>query len=637
MPEEIDWFAKARAANERATHLTLVKPEDDDCLVTAADIASNWKPSAEDDALDQALARLGIVGAYQRWSNKSPVPQTTRTEGIKVSCPFPDHPDNNPSCWLNTEKNVGNCGGCNRGFDIIDLYAITRTPFGLGYKPQYFREVRREIALDLGLVVRDIGPKDVVITPEEVGPPPRPDPPDVNSPPDSHAGGDEADAEIIPFEIEPAASKWAPLAIDWRAQLDDSSTFLRAYMDTYSVDWIPDEFNYWCAHVAVAAALGKDLLFDDGEPVKAALYLCTVGPSGSGKTRASNYVRALLRETFHFDPDLGGQRMIHDNGSGESLIADMAAFEATPADPENPKPIPVRGLYFVDELSTFAARSGREGSILKTKLMEFYDKLDEPVNTRSQKGGLIEAIDHYLQVITTTQPRVIDKLLSKDDAYGGFVSRFLFVGGPDKTPEPEVPRTDMLALNLPERLRAIREWAKLIRSKRVGFDDEGRAAWHAFFVEHIRPLKMQVNDPDPVLARIDVLFKRLFLIHAADQHSLAVTKKIVDQVLTLWPYLTQSMKFVGERTTISAETRERTETEDAIMACVYAHKGVITLKQLGVRCTNNLARKHPQGREGVNKAIETLVRAGLITKDLESVAGKTGSKTTVVRAVRGNR
>jgi hypothetical protein len=88
------------------------------------DIDVNDNISPEQKALDDFISLIRITDAYNYWSNKGTVqaPQG-RTDSIKVRCPNPNHPDNNPSAWINTEKNVWHCGACSMGGDIWDIAA----------------------------------------------------------------------------------------------------------------------------------------------------------------------------------------------------------------------------------------------------------------------------------------------------------------------------------------------------------------------------------------------------------------------------------------------------------------------------------------------------------------------------------
>jgi len=45
---------------------------------------------------------------------------------LRCRCPNPDHSDKNPSCYINPEKDVWYCYGCNLGGNSASLYAIAR-------------------------------------------------------------------------------------------------------------------------------------------------------------------------------------------------------------------------------------------------------------------------------------------------------------------------------------------------------------------------------------------------------------------------------------------------------------------------------------------------------------------------------
>ncbi len=110
------------------------------------------EPEYGDDELDSAIKGIGIEGAYIKWCGKSVPNVGSRTEGIKISCPRPDHPDADPSAWINTEKNAWFCGVCQVGGDIYDIAAWR---FGMpvpGYRSKaLFPELRRRMAESLGV------------------------------------------------------------------------------------------------------------------------------------------------------------------------------------------------------------------------------------------------------------------------------------------------------------------------------------------------------------------------------------------------------------------------------------------------------------------------------------------------------
>ncbi|GAB3817438.1 hypothetical protein [Kribbella italica] len=83
-------------------------------------------PSAAAQAVNDACNSLSIAEVYSKISKnrwKRPYQGEIR-EGIKISCPNPNHPDEHPSAWLNTITNKYHCGTCWQGGYIYEMAAL---------------------------------------------------------------------------------------------------------------------------------------------------------------------------------------------------------------------------------------------------------------------------------------------------------------------------------------------------------------------------------------------------------------------------------------------------------------------------------------------------------------------------------
>lgn len=134
-----------------------------------------FERTPSDDSLDEIVRNLPVTQAYRRWIPKGEpeIRYNGQVESIMIRCPFPDHVDNTPSAWCNTEKNVWVCTVCDYGGDIFDLAAIH---FGLpvpGYKKNgQFPKLRQLMAQDFGItVVRGINGKEYTVQAEPAPPP----------------------------------------------------------------------------------------------------------------------------------------------------------------------------------------------------------------------------------------------------------------------------------------------------------------------------------------------------------------------------------------------------------------------------------------------------------------------------------
>lgn len=127
-----------------------------------------YERSPSDEQLDAIVKHMPITQAYTRWIGKGQPERrwNGQTESIMIRCPFPGHPDENPSAWCNSDKNVWYCIKCEYGGDIYDLAAIK---FGFpvpDYKktPGAFAQLRANMAKDFGLqIVKGLNGTEYVV------------------------------------------------------------------------------------------------------------------------------------------------------------------------------------------------------------------------------------------------------------------------------------------------------------------------------------------------------------------------------------------------------------------------------------------------------------------------------------------
>ncbi len=242
--------------------------------------------SAEDDAIDTVVNGVDIITAYTKWCGKMTPEPGGRSESVMISCPKPDHPDKNPSAWLNLDKGTWFCGGCQEGGD---KFHIAGYYFDIdAHDRSKFPELRRRMAEDLGYTVRrTVGGQEyievVAAYPELPNDAVRDDAPDVT----------EWDEEV---------REQARLAIDWRALLP-ADTFLRRWMETVTVDELPEEYHLWLGLQMVGLAAGDSAVLMERNPIKGNLFLCLFGSTGVGKSKAVRSQALLLREALPYDDD----------------------------------------------------------------------------------------------------------------------------------------------------------------------------------------------------------------------------------------------------------------------------------------------------------------------------------------------
>jgi hypothetical protein len=574
---------------------------------------------SEGHAVDLAVSALGIVNAYRRYCGKMEPRVGGRTESIMVSCPNPAHPDEHPSAWLNSAKDVGNCASCG-GFDIYDVFAWSKGYPVPEYRTSDFAKVRADLASDLGIGLARVGRREMVVEViEDDGEP---------GPPEVAVGPDDEIASVTHLHVFGDEEVFTPHAtFNWRDVIDESSTFLFPWMQECSKDDLPEEFYFFLGLQALAAALGNDCRLSDSIPVRGNLMTCLVGASGLGKSRAIRVMERLLREAFPFDPTLGGVKLIANVGSGESLMDEFSHPILDPTDPTKVAGfLPVNGMVKVDELATLTSKANRNGSVIKQTMMELYDS-DSPLALRSRTHGLTRVENHFIQSTTSTQPSVIQDLIHTGDAMGGFINRWVFVSGAVKK-LVAINGTTLDVSGLVPNIVSVHAFGR--RHSRVVLDTEAVELWSEFFERELVPLK--VDESKPAYARTDLLFKKLMLLFAADKTKAIVTKETVEQVLRLWPYVRQMYGFMNENTAM-----KRSEQIDALENRLHKIANVSfarygkhpTIAEIHNRVGKDRARFT---RAEINKAVETLVESGLL-KPVIVKHGKTGTDILRYQAV----
>lgn len=584
---------------------------DDDLI---PDVDSGYEPTEQDLEIDDILARVGIIDAYRRWCGKSEPKPGKRTEGIKVSCPNPLHPDADPSAWVNTEKDVGTCGSCDLGFDIFDIAAWH---FGFdvpGYKSgKNFPDLKRRMAEDLGYVVtvtRTLGGDTATVVhapiPGDAGAEPEPEP--EQSDDDLVAGVVAAAGPAESAAVVSLAERLVDMddilldypELDWDAILPADS-FMRTWMEVTRHDDLPEEFYFWLGMIALGFAIGRDVVLADNPEVRGNLYVCLYGHTGMGKSRSIGALTHLLREALpydHDDPSSSGAYMVPSPGSPEALVD---AFSKPISDPGGGimgygK---VRGLIRFDELSTLIGRSNRAGNPMKPMLMEFYDGY-HAVEHKTRGAGHVMADGYFASTLTTTQPKAIRQLLVQADADSGFANRWIFAAGQEKE-KVSYGRKPLELDKAVGPLRKVRGWAAMPMSgRRLELTGGAFTVWDEFFHQTLVP--SQRDDESNLLTRADLLLKKCILLFAADRLEPVPTEQCVRDALALWGYLKKSYGLVSPEIGIG----EFEHIRKAIAEYCIAHEARHS-KPPSLRDISRALARHKFAGDLMVKVIKTMI------------------------------
>lgn len=506
--------------------------------------------SVEDQEIDQVIASIDLAEAYSRLIGKM-VPTTRRDEGVMISCPLPWHPDTNPSAWLNLEKKLWFCGGCQRGGDIYDLAAVKFNYDIDNYKTkEIFPKLRRELAKEYGFqVVKGLNKTYLVppdLTPTNGSPVPVTLPtPEIADNENKVETSDNVGGVVLSFpspdKIPETSSGLDDLQIDWH-KIAPPDTFLRTWMEACTIDDLPHEYYFWLGLQALGFAAGTNILLQDYQPVKANLFVCLYGKTGIGKSRSlAPYLRLLndvMPWTGEDDPTTDPSGVLHlsSPGSSEALI-DSFTFEVLdPATSKLDHLAQVKGLLKIEEFASFISRASRTGSSLKETLIEMYDVLRTKVTTHSRKSGITQASSPFCQMITTTQPRAIHAYLRKTDAESGFLNRWVLAAGKPRVTPIAYGHTAIDISKAARFLRDITAWA--MDEKLYILEGDALEAWQEFFYSKLTEIKSGKEDVDNMSARIDLTLKKIIILLCVNEKLEKPTGDAVRRAVSLYEYLT---------------------------------------------------------------------------------------------------
>lgn len=544
--------------------------------------------SQESLEIDAVLGGIDIVDAYNRWCGKMHVDPKGKTESIMVSCPNPAHPDKHPSAWMSTEKGDGGVGTCAQcgGFDKYDIAAWK---FGFdvpGYKSKEdFPALRRQMAEDLGYQVVVAGKDEWLVK---------------SQPNDQQAATLAAvpDPSGPSSDVEPAEPN-LPSSFDWRELSINQNTFLNEWLNVTSTLYEPEEFYLFEGFMALAAACGNHATLMDDRPVRPNLLVCLTGTTGAGKSNAIDALLQVVRTAMPWDyATSGGVRMVGSAGSGEALI-DQFVNRVTDVSTGTTMEMPVNGLIEEDEFAALAKRMARNGSTIREVLMKLFDRKSD-FTLVSRGAGEVTARNHFLQLVTSTQPESLRSLMSNNDATSGFLNRWIYVFGTEKH-RPSIIKRNLDLSNSVDLLRRVRTWAH--SGKVVDFHDpDVFLAWEEWFQDDVMPHRRK--EGAFMFARIDLLAKKLALLFAINDRSTTITMDHVENVKRMWPYILRCYSMVDQRVGQDDLTAIMDELEKYMGS---RPNDTFTLRQL---MKQSGARKF--GRDQVSKAVDILTRMGVM-------------------------
>lgn len=508
-------------------------------------------------AIDAACDSITVKEAYVKLSKGKFLPGHERRtgEGVKISCPIPGHRDTHPSAFLNTEKNVWNCGACNEGGDVLTIAGFA---YGLDPKGPECYQIKQRLARELRGVDRAafVESASPVVLVDEPAPVLR------------LVKAVEEEAPEIEVKDYPT--------FDLKQVLPGSNTFLDRYVAEASKADVPREFPLWVGLSILSTAIGRRVALKKVEfPTYGNLAICLTSQSASGKGRSMRAGVEVLRQALPYEEESllsglepEGVLVMALPGSGESLVQSLDI--QVDMGKGNPiKHLATPTLVEFEEMQQLIAKAGGKDSAYKTYILQFADCIRE-IGTKSLKNGHYKVLNGFVTFLTATQPKHLRSQFSQRDQTSGLLNRFIFpFGKPIAQRSWGLPDLDW---NLPiVSLKMIHTWTDSLPANNPAgdefwidedaWDEDAKLAYVSFHQKQIQPA--EIGSQSDLLGRMGLNILRLILLFAANSLSERVQLGHVKSAIALHSYMRDCALLLAKE--VAA-----TEMSDAMQAVLDA-------------------------------------------------------------------
>ena len=179
----------------------------------------------------------------------------------------------------------------------------------------------------------------------------------------------------------------------------------------------PESFHLGVGLTIVASMIGRRISINYGGPMYANLFTLLVAPTGRGRKDSSIKRGTRFLESVVMSGTTqrrSNVQLITDVGSSEALIKTLAKAPSI--------------LLYLTEYSKLISKARRPGtSTILPVLMEAFDT--PPKLSNVSLANPIEAEYPYLTILSATQPRVLEGLLTDEDVHSGSINRWLIFPG----------------------------------------------------------------------------------------------------------------------------------------------------------------------------------------------------------------
>jgi hypothetical protein len=348
----------------------------------------------------------------------------------------------------------------------------------------------------------------------------------------------------------------------------------------------------------VSAMIGRNIFVDYGSQVYPNLYTLLVGVSGKSRkdTAIKRGTRLLTSTATNGTTQLRSNvKIVTDVASAEGLIGSLSEHNNI--------------LLYLTEFSRLVSNARRKGTTtILPVLMEAFDT--PAVLSNLSKANPLNAEMPYLTILSATQPRILEGLMSDEDVHSGFINRWLIIPGKSEAPIAWPVSVDQqAALILFEQMHAA-----IHSAYPVGFAmelaEDARSFWEDWYEADWK--RKQAPDEEAMRARYSTLIIKLALIYAVLNGDQVITRDNLERGIAFidWMWAHVARMVPGWGSTLHGQLE---------------HRIVQVLKEQGPmkqwRLSQLVSNKRKWSATDIKAMRDALVSTGVIAIDAAGVVG----------------
>lgn len=363
-----------------------------------------------------------------------------------------------------------------------------------------------------------------------------------------------------------------------------------------------ESYHLGVALTVASAMIGRSVYANYGTRMYSNLFTLLVGESGDARKDTTIKLGiGMLKTTIpmhNYTHINSGVKVVTDITSAEGLISSLSQHPNI--------------LLYLTEFARMMGNASRKGTgTITPVLMEAFDNPD--VLSNLSKLNPIEAKAPYVTLLSATQPRILDSLISEDHVHSGFLNRWLVITGKGMSaiPWPRTSDTDAIRL-LFEQIHAAIHRGTPGESRGMDVSPSAMPYWEKWYLSRWEDRKNLTSDEKAMSTRHPDMAVKIALIYAVlngddviGEEHLRISTDVVE-----WAWQQVRPMLPGWGSSPLAKLEQR------IMA-VLSDRGPMKRKTITALCSN----PRRWTTQDIKRTVDALLDNGVVRLDSQGVIG----------------